>query len=51
MKVLGLMMVRNGADRVTRTLDGMHGYCDEVYAIDDRAASTRHIACCGNTPW
>jgi Glycosyl transferase family 2 len=37
MKVLGLMMVRNGADRVTRTLDGMHGYCDEVYAIDDRS--------------
>ena len=34
MKLLGLMMVRNGADRVTRALDGMQGFCDEVYVID-----------------
>ena len=37
MKLLGLMMVRNGADRVTRALDGMQGFCDEVYVIDDRS--------------
>jgi hypothetical protein len=37
MKILGLMMVRNGADRVTHTLDVMQDFCDEVYAIDDRS--------------
>jgi hypothetical protein len=42
MKVLGLMMVRNGADRVTRTLDAMQGFCDEVYAIDDRSVDDTH---------
>ena len=42
MKLLGLMMVRNGADRVTRALDGMQGFCDEVYAIDDRSVDETH---------
>jgi hypothetical protein len=42
MKLLGLMMVRNGADRVTRTLDRMQGFCDEVYAIDDRSIDETH---------
>jgi glycosyltransferase involved in cell wall biosynthesis len=37
MKLLGLMMVRNGADRVTLALDGMQGFCDEVYVVDDRS--------------
>jgi len=38
MKILGLMMVRNGADRIARTLDAMQGFCDEAYVIDDRSA-------------
>ena len=42
MKLLGLMMVRNGADRVTRTLDAMQGFCDEVYVIDDRSVDETH---------
>ena len=42
MKLLGLMMVRNGADRVTRALDSMQGFCDEVYAIDDRSVDETH---------
>ena len=37
MKVLGLMLVRNGEDRVARALDALRGCCDEVYAIDDRS--------------
>ena len=39
---LRLMMVRNGADRVTRALDGMQRFCDEVYAIDDRSVDETH---------
>ena len=35
-------MVRNGADRVTRALDGMQRFCDEVYAIDDRSVDETH---------
>jgi glycosyltransferase involved in cell wall biosynthesis len=38
------MMVRNGADRVTRTLDAMQGFCDEVYVIDDRSVDETHRA-------
>src|SRR5918993_2682133 len=37
MKVLGLMMVRNGEDRVARALDALQSCCDEVFAIDDRS--------------
>src|SRR5215207_8221778 len=37
MKVLGLMMVRNGEDRVARALDALQACCDEVFAIDDRS--------------
>ena len=37
MKVLGLMMVRNGEDRVATALDALRACCDEVFAIDDRS--------------
>jgi hypothetical protein len=37
MKILGMLMVRNGADRLGRTLDAAQRCCDEVYAIDDRS--------------
>src|SRR5687768_2792503 len=37
MKILGLLMVRNGADRLGETLDAAQRCCDEVFAIDDRS--------------
>ena len=38
MKVLGLMRVRNGADRLRDALDCLHRCCDAVYVIDDRSS-------------
>ena len=37
MKVLGLMRVRNGEDRLAGALDSLHACCDAIYVIDDRS--------------
>lgn len=37
MKVLGLVMVRNGESRVERALDSMALYCDDVYVLNNRS--------------
>ncbi|HEX2190536.1 MAG TPA: hypothetical protein VHG51_16630 [Longimicrobiaceae bacterium] len=40
MRILGIMMVRNGASRLKDTLDGMAAYCDSVVALDDRSVDS-----------
>jgi|SRR5215213_885810 len=37
MKVLGLIMVRNGERELKRCLDSMAVYCDEFYVLNDRS--------------
>lgn len=37
MRVLGLFRVHNGADILPRVLDSLSGWCDDIYAIDDRS--------------
>jgi glycosyltransferase involved in cell wall biosynthesis len=37
MKVLGLMMVRNGEKVLQHSLDSMAIYCDEIYVLNDRS--------------
>src|SRR5438270_12817863 len=37
MKVLGLMMVRNGEKVLQRSFDSMAVYCDEIYVLNDRS--------------
>jgi glycosyltransferase involved in cell wall biosynthesis len=45
MKILGLMMIRNGEKTLSATLDQMSEYCDSIFVLDDRSTdSTRTIA-------
>lgn len=37
MRVLGLFRVHNGEDILPRVLDSLSGWCDDIYAIDDRS--------------
>lgn len=37
MRVLGMFRVHNGADILPRVLDSLSGWCDDIYAIDDRS--------------
>jgi glycosyltransferase involved in cell wall biosynthesis len=37
MKILGLMMIRNGESTVEEALDRMAEYCDAVFVLDDRS--------------
>lgn len=37
MRILGLFRVHNGADILPRVLDSLAGWCDDIYAIDDRS--------------
>ncbi len=45
MRILGLMMVRNGAEQLSASLDRLGQFCDEVFLIDDRSTDqTSRIA-------
>lgn len=40
MKILGLMMVRNGEDLLPECLDNLAQFCDSVSVVDDRSSDT-----------
>jgi hypothetical protein len=37
LRILGVFRVHNGADVLPRVLDALSGWCDDIYAIDDRS--------------
>ena len=37
MRILALFRVHNGADVLPRVLDALTGWCDDIYAVDDRS--------------
>ncbi len=37
MRILGVFRVHNGEDVLPRVLDALSGWCDDIYAIDDRS--------------
>ncbi|BBX96117.1 peptidoglycan DD-metalloendopeptidase family protein [Mycobacterium lacus] len=37
MRILALFRVHNGAEVLPRVLDSLSGWCDDIYAIDDRS--------------
>ena len=37
MRILAVFRVHNGADVLPRVLDALSGWCDDIYAIDDRS--------------